>query len=205
MQLIPLLEANPGITYKYDYKLGYPTLIEGILAENHNNSDPAKAVYKFLELYKGIYGLNDLRAELDVTRINRDEIGAMVEFRQMYKGIPVSGGGMRAFFNRSGDLYRIKAALHPDIDISTVPTFNRTKAINLVLKDLQLPPNFTGKEPVVGYPEAPSASLAVYSDKDGYHLIWVVWIHLERSIWQYLVDAASNAILNKEERPRYIQ
>ncbi|KXI27145.1 M4 family metallopeptidase [Paraglaciecola hydrolytica] len=102
-----------------------------------NKADITKA---FLRSYGSAFGVQDVDTELSVIGTTRDASGTEHStFKQLYKGIPVFGGELRAHFNSQGEMVVVNGNFLSNIKVATTPKLSSTlaakKAIFWVSRD----------------------------------------------------------------------
>ena len=78
---------------------------------------------QFLREYSSVFGLRDPDAELQLGREQADELGSRhLSFYQMYRGVPVFAGVLRAHLDSTGALTSVNGLVIPNIDLDPTPT-----------------------------------------------------------------------------------
>ncbi len=198
---------------KIDSLTGTPQQLAGEeLFLNQSKTDPVEAIYEFLELNKGIFGINQGKKDFKLVFSHKDPLGDQVQLKQVYKGIEVWNGRMKVNFDRSGKLSSIVVLgrICPDINISPLPTVDSSKATAIAIQDLkEIPveesPYYYGKSFYPGKNEKDTPSLIncglfVGLFNEEYRLVWIVRVerpHVLGFRWEYWIDAQSGTILQK--------
>ena len=80
-------------------------------------SDSTKA---FLRSYGSAFGVKDVETELSLVATTRDMAGSEhLTFKQLYQGVPVFAGELRAHYNTQGELIVVNGNFLSDIKVST--------------------------------------------------------------------------------------
>lgn len=183
--------------------------------------DPVDMAYEFLELNKEKLGIKNPREELTVGRVERDPVGAMVLFNQVYKGVPIAGSDIRAFFTREGDLRDIEGDYHYDINLLTTPSVDSGSAVKVATDDYK---SHVAK--VIG-PEKPfivSSKFFHSTERERLYLTWAVKLYPKWKVmilktspsdstigadapWvtDYYINAVDGSILYKQTHPTEIE
>ncbi|HXF48889.1 MAG TPA: hypothetical protein VNL73_05630 [Verrucomicrobiae bacterium] len=174
-----------------DTAIGIAFSFQGTVLKKFATTDPIEMIYEFLETYKKMIGLDDPRSELKVKLRGR-----RMEFQQEYKGVKVSGGGLRASITPTGKI-DFDGSFHTEINISAVPKIDSVAAIRKALIDLKFPTDYQSMEKR----GSPSASLIVFPFDKKYYLAWLVEIYVDHSPVgrEYYIDALSGRIIHRTE------
>jgi Zn-dependent metalloprotease len=96
----------------------------------------AKAA-SFLENYKSVFGLESPASELAAKGETRDALGAThLSFNQVYQGVPVFAGVLRAHFAKDGSLVAVNGNVVPNISLDTRPTWTADEASRVALAEI---------------------------------------------------------------------
>lgn len=199
-------QGHPGVESSPNPVTGVPEYIYGDLSKGQTKSDPVEAAYEFLEQNKDLYGITDPREELKVKGVAKDKFGAMVDLKQVYRGVDIYQAGMSVHFTSSGKLKGITGGFGQVGNLSTTPTIDSNAATQIAKRDLNYTDESEKKqkefEAIIGSNRSPvNASLVLASFQNQYHLIWIVDLTRMAApggTWVYWVDAHKGAILNKE-------
>jgi Zn-dependent metalloprotease len=83
---------------------------------------PRSKALGFFARYGGLLGIRDASAELVRTSSFVDRYGSThLSYRQVYRGVPVFGGVLRAHFDARSDLTAVNGVFVPDIRLGTKP------------------------------------------------------------------------------------
>lgn len=173
-----------------------PTFIEGDLTPLNAQSDEKENTYLFFEQNRELYRMLDPRDELQVKRIETDDLDMThVRLNQIYKGIEVYGVEMISHFTSSGGLRSVNGKYIPGIDVSVVPDIDPDQAERTALSDISS--NNTIPHPTVTKPR-----LTIYPFQDDLYLAWLVEIsvHSPPGRWEYFIHAKTGDVIHKANR-----
>jgi cysteine-rich repeat protein len=86
---------------------------------------PVERATSFLRRHGGAFGIRSVDEELELVRSFRDGHGlAHVDYRQLYRGVPVFGGELRAHFRPDGTMLAINGVFVPQIALETTPALS---------------------------------------------------------------------------------
>jgi hypothetical protein len=207
----------PGVELHANPVTGVPEHLYGDLSKNQTQSEPVEATYEFLEQNKDLYGITNPRDELKVQGVAKDKYGAMVDLKQVYKGVDIYRAGMSVHFNSAGKLKGITGGFAQISDLSTTPSIDFLSAIGIAKREL----NYTAEDErraVEKWGNIPTpqgmkqakppvnARLFVVSFKGEYRLVWIVGLRRAETVgtWEYWIDAHTGQILHKANRMRRI-
>lgn len=190
------IQTHPGKHY-FDRSLGISTALEISLKEKLPCSLEEKylvnLIYRYLEVYKDMFGIERPRQELKAVGFESVRGGKSVHFQQYYKGLPVYRLEITNFlthFTPTGTLQLGASPFHPDLEISTTPEISKESATEIVKHDLQ--PIFETVKLRMN-----EMKLVVYPLKGKYYLAWHTFTHQ----WHYFVDAHTGSIIMKNWIP----
>ena len=117
------------------------------LSSQSVGSPEAKAESFFTE-YTGLFGLRSVPAELKLVDSRIDSLGTTrVTYQQVYRGIPVFAGVLRAHVNSDGQLTTVNGVYVPDIAVPSRPTVEAAQAGQVALAHAALPAPDRSPEP----------------------------------------------------------
>jgi Zn-dependent metalloprotease len=164
-------------------------------------SDDAKKnrTVQFLNQYRGVFGLTSVTTELGEARVARDGQGAThLTYKQVYQGVPVFGGELKAHFSPAGELTAVNGTFIPGIAVDASPTRSAEQAsstaISAVTADL-------GRKV-----KALSATATLVVFREGLakgepganHLAWQVEVGNKADVREFVyVDAHSGKIIDR--------
>lgn len=154
---------------------------------------------RFLSSYGGLFGLGDAKSELGAARFTTDQQGrARIAYPQVYQGVPVFAGGLRAHFDAASNLVAVSGTFIPGIDVAPTPTRSAAEAVRAatarVLADLGRPARLRAAAPV----------LMVFRDglakgvPGANHLAWQVEVGNRVDVREFVyVDAHTGKVIEK--------
>lgn len=158
-----------------------------------------------LNSMQAILGLNNPSQELQLKKIERDNLGfAHIKLSQVYQGIPVYASEMTLHFSPSNDII-MTGRYQPTPNLSTIrPSLDVDAAIQLAMNELANEVHVRelteAEQELLNY-VAPQSQLVIY-EKKGFlsqqKLAWHLVIRpnlLHR--WEYMIDANTGEILNE--------
>ena len=158
---------------------------------------PEKAAAFFRE-YGSIFGISDLDAELKMEGTVPDKTGgAHVVYRQLYQGVPVFAGVLKAHFNSRKNLRVVNGTYVPRIELNPVPSRSAEEASSAAIANVAV--------------DKPSARLsarrtALYVFRAGLargvpgpnHLVWEVEVGNGTDVREFVyVDAHSGKVVDR--------
>ncbi|MCI0531504.1 MAG: hypothetical protein L0Y74_06105 [candidate division Zixibacteria bacterium] len=161
--------------------------------------EPVEMALRFFELNQERYHIRNPREELvyQGTRGSKLSGKNRVDFKQVYRGVPVDAGA-RVWFDRNGNLESVKVTYYDITDLSTAPSISSAVAESLAISHL----GFPKKTKIIKNDEY-FTNLAIWRDNNGkFHLIWVVWVDQEEGLhaWKYYVDAHDGTVLERVDQ-----
>ena len=188
------LRTAPSVTTYLENDNGTPAYVSGQLAEKVARGTEIAAAYRFFEDNKGAYRMAEPGRELEVQRIDVDELGMRhVRMRQEYEGLPVIGGELVVHFTEKNVLRAVNGSYVPELDLDVAPRLSSSDAASLAAKDLE---SFFGK----GRADEPTLVIFPWEGTD--YLAWRLFMHSDTPMgrWEYFVDAATGDIVYKANR-----
>jgi Zn-dependent metalloprotease len=77
---------------------------------------------EFFAAYGSVFGVSNSGAELEETRVARDRQGGThLVYRQLYRGLPVFAGELRAHFDAADELVAVNGTFVPEISVDSTP------------------------------------------------------------------------------------
>ncbi len=159
---------------------------------------PREKSAAFLNEYAGIFGLQDVERELALGREQGDEIGGRhLSYYQVYRGVPVFAGVLKAHFNDGGELTAINGNVVPNIELDVTPSRAATEAsataIAAVRKDNKGREVFARSGVLMVY--RTGLAQGVVGEN---HLAWQFEVGNDTDIREFVyVDAHSGAIVDR--------
>lgn len=136
-------------------------------------------------------------SELGKAEISEREGFKIVEYQQVYEGIPVERAKVKCDVTDKGELTDIVLNYYSNINLDSVPAITRETALELVKEDLGLEESPDSE---------PTVELVIFPDYDGeYYLTWKVRISCQDPLgdWFYFVDAKTGEIIHRYDNIRY--
>ena len=166
-----------------------------------DGATPADRARDFLRRHGGVFGVRDADAELDLAGTWTDGLGQThVRFVQVYRGIPVFAGELRAHTDRQGRLVEVHGSFVPWLDLDPRP---------------RLTPDEAGERAVArvrdDLPNAGAGALAVRGSRllvfetglvqrvpGEAHLAWEIEVGNGADVREFVyVDAATGKVLDR--------
>lgn len=149
---------------------------------------------QYLETHKDEYGLADPAKDLTESRVSIDKHrSATIRYDQIYKGIPVAGGGMIIFI-RGGRVDRILNHLKKGIDLDIVSAMTKEQALDIALRKF---------EPLCDSVEIHKTQYFIMkgSREDKIHLTWYVVLRCTTKLEAraYHIDALTGEIFAEND------
>ncbi len=185
---------GPNWTVKWHGDRNIPRRISGKhdLGRVIKDKDDAEAVAKeIITDSKDLLGIDDI-ADLKLKRVYEDKFGFIIEYEQLYKGIPVYRGEVRITLGKN-IFEGIGNNFYPDINISTTPKITREEAVRVAVQNTKL--NLTANQT-----SEITNSTYLYivpisnENKTVYHLTWRVTFKGA----YFFIDAYDGKIVYKE-------
>lgn len=99
---------------------------------------PAQKAAAFFEQHADAFGMRNPGAELSLARTSTDRTGmTRLDYAQVYEGVPVFAGVMKAHFDASGALRTVNGTFVPEINVSPVPRLTAGAAGRTALARVQ--------------------------------------------------------------------
>jgi Zn-dependent metalloprotease len=129
-------------------------------------------VTQFLTDYGGVFGVRDVSAELVQVGAFADQYGGShAIYQQVYNGVPVFAGELRAHQNAQGQLTAVNGTFVPDINVNTIPALSAedaaSRAIADVLANLPKDDNLTGASLSISAADLSVQANTLYVYRDG--------------------------------------
>lgn len=167
---------------------------DAVLVRDDATQDATRRALTFLENYGALMGIHNPAAELDVTKVVQDEVGAThVRMEQRYRGLPVFGAEIVVHMDDRG-ITALNGTYVPAIELSTSPTLSSAAASRIALGAVA--------KTTDGELTATTPALFVYRSGllEGFygenHLAFAVEVIGEGLRQQVWVDARSGTVLN---------
>ena len=156
---------------------------------------PEQASRAFLNDHRAIFGIENIREELQIARSNESKDGrSRVQFQQMYQGLPVINSGYLVARNAEGAIHYVSGDYYPDIQVNTSPRLRARDVVDITQSDLGGASSFSVRQEPV---------LSVFIDTSGEELAasLAYETRAERrnpiEAYKYVVDAHSGEVLQK--------
>lgn len=101
------------------------------------STDAAKqaAAMQFLKDYSALFGISNVTEELAAAGVTKDAHGGThVSYKQVYRGLPVLGGELKAHFDAADNLVATNGTFIPNITVSPTPSRSAGEATGIALK-----------------------------------------------------------------------
>ena len=99
---------------------------------------PAQKAAAFFGQYADAFGIRDAAAELKLARTSTDKTGMThLDFAQVYEGVPVFAGVLKAHFDAAGALRTVNGTFVPEINVSPVARLTAGAAGRVALVRVQ--------------------------------------------------------------------
>lgn len=188
------LKADKAVTTYRETDQGIPVYVEGALSTEKALGNEAEITIGFFEKNKGAYKMAAPAEELEITKIESDNLGMRhVRISQQYQGVRVLGGNLIAHFDTSGQLKTVNGYYYHDIELDVTPAITSSAAVNNASNNLK---SFFGE----GNPGDPE--LVVFPWQEQYFLCWRLFLYSDTPMgrWEYLVDAKNGDIIFSANR-----
>jgi Zn-dependent metalloprotease len=154
---------------------------------------------QFISSYASLFGVTNAATELAAARMSKDQQGrSHITYRQVYQGVPVFAGELRAHFDSADNLTSVNGNFIPGIDVSTTPAKTALEAGNAatarVLADLGRSVRLTTSTPALMiYREGLAKGVTGAN-----HLAWYVVVGNGTDVREFVyVDAHSGKVIDK--------
>jgi Zn-dependent metalloprotease len=153
---------------------------------------------QFLKDYSGLFGITDVASELAAPRVDKDRQGGThLSYRQMYRGVPVFGGELKAHYDATNNLTVANGTFVPNIAVSATPSVPADDAARIATKrvigDLGKSVKLSTKSTLMIYREG--LAQGVPGDS---HLAWEVVVGNGVNVRDFVyVDAHSGQVIEK--------
>lgn len=110
-----------------------PAQAPGSLSPMTSGSSQGKAA-AFFNAYGSIFGIRDARAELKLDRTNEEASGEIhLTYNQVYRGLPVFGGVLKAHFDKQGQLRVVNGTFIPGLNLNPQPSRSAEEAASVAI------------------------------------------------------------------------
>lgn len=195
--LLSLRQRSPEVIWRFDDNNCIAT-IEGENLTAPSQEEPVEIALKFIEEHSALFRLENPREELEVNRLETDELGLThIRFDQVYDGLKVRSCQLGVHLRSDGSVYYFNGTYFPTPDINTVPFFTLQEGIEIA-KEHYLQ---RGKTSIVDA----TGELMIFShDGETFHLVWQVMLQGESLIdsYEYYIDAHDGDVLHFVTRIR---
>jgi Zn-dependent metalloprotease len=102
-----------------------------------DGATPAQRATDFLARHGSVMGISDPATELDAPDVRVDRYGTTrVSYHQVYRGLPVFAGVVRAHFDANGELTAVNGTFVPGIDVDPRPMRHEAEASAIAVADV---------------------------------------------------------------------
>lgn len=173
----------------------------GVVSRAGGSTEAAKRERstQFLASYGSAFGVSNVAAELAVSRVETDHLGAThFNYKQVYKGVPVFGAELKTHFDAAGQLVVVNGTFIPDISVETRPSRSAEEAGRTALGRVQadlgrVARNLTVKPTLMVYREG--LAKGVPGDN---RLVWQVEVGNRADVRDFVyVDAHTGKVVDK--------
>jgi Zn-dependent metalloprotease len=162
----------------------------------------------FFNEYGSIFGLRDARAELRALGARQDAAGGShLSYEQVYQGVPVFAGVLRAHFNAANELTAINGTVIPNLALATTPRLTAERAAELAIAEVLARPATQQSKPVHLAAEDLKLGrnqLAIYRTglvqgiAGTNHLVYALEVTDERAVREFVyIDANSGKLVDR--------
>lgn len=107
--------AGSTLTIEWSSDTGRPSYIGGKLTRPSKHT-PEWIVFGFLNKYRALYGIRDVRSQLRLEGVERQANGAKVYLRQVMFGIPVWEDQLTVALDAKGVVREVAGSIYPDLE-----------------------------------------------------------------------------------------
>jgi len=181
---------------------GMPTFIKGNLTPKglksistgqvSNNAN--EQTFLFFEENRELFQMVDPRKELNIARIDTDNLGMThVKLKQMWQGVEVYGSEMIAHFTPTGELSILNGEFLAGIDVPVLPKITAQEADSIVLSKTES----IGEKPVLT-----KTQLVIYQYNAEFYLAWLIElsVHNPAGRWDYFINSKNGTEIYKANR-----
>jgi Zn-dependent metalloprotease len=166
-----------------------------------DGATPAGRATDFFARHGSVLGISNPAIELDAPDVRVDRYGTTrVSYRQVYRGLPVFAGVVRAHFDADGELRAVNGTFVPGIGIDPRPTRHEAEASAIAVADVlsRLP------APLAAPVEPRASRLVIYRSglvqrvEGRDHLTWEVEVGNDHDVREFVfVDAHTGKIVDR--------
>ena len=215
------LKANLGdqaVSARWDKKSGsIDTVFD--FASAPSALDPESAARSFIETNAALFGISDI-GTLRLKSSHEALGGHLLYFEQTYNGIPVVGSGVGVVMDGERRVKMVSGPYQRDLQVNTTPSLDGAAAVAKAQADLarfqvqwvpgvaeKLTPALDLLASQLGPMATPRPHLQVFPTADGPRLVWKFYMFSRNpfGFFKYYVDAASGAVLLREDTVKYQQ
>ncbi len=154
---------------------------------------------RFLNQYAGLFGISSVGSELAAPRVVTDAQGAThLTYKQVYRGVPVFAGELKAHFNPSGELTAVNGNFVPEITVDPTPSRTAEQAAATAIRAVQ--PDLLRKTK----PLTAKTTLMIFREglaqgvPGDNHLAWQVEVGNKADVREFVyVDAHTGKIIDR--------
>ncbi len=173
---------------------GIPTFVSGDLRDKVVKGTELNAVHDYFKLNKDLYQISSPTDELQLRKIEVDDIGMThLKLQQQYNGLDVIGSEILAHFKNDGTMTAVNGNYMPIKEMSVIPQVLPVDAITRAEDDLRI--DFGEGVPT-------DAKLTIFPWKKETYLAWHFFIisDVPMGRWEYFIDANTGDIIFKANR-----
>ena len=201
------LEANSVTPFRveWDEVLGTVSRLEGLEVEPTGTEDVDRAK-TFLREYRDLFLLADPDAELSLRSSQRGLSGTHVRFDQMFRGLPVDGGGISVHLNHDGVVFLVQNFTFPRVAVETViPSLEAEAAVTITRRAFN-EARFLGEESVELVILANRGMIRNQNWERAYRLAFRVILPLRKPSERLacFIDAESGKLIRRRNLLRYV-
>jgi thermolysin len=188
------LDKGQDILIYSEHPSGIPEFVSGTLSKSSQNGAEIATVMNYFEENRSVYRMKQPSSELDLKRIDEDQLGMThLRFQQTYKGVRVFGRDMIAHFSDDGVLKTVNGFYEAGLELEVLPTVSAEMAVDEARDDLI---GFFAR----GTPGEPE--LVIFPWDGNIYLSWRLFLTTDEKMgrWEYFIDANSREIIFKANR-----
>ncbi|MCP4703019.1 MAG: hypothetical protein GY865_00290, partial [candidate division Zixibacteria bacterium] len=185
------LTGNMSVSIYHENESGIPNFISGTLSNQTTSGAEVATAIKFFEGNRSAFNMKNPATDLDLKRIDIDQMGMRhLRFQQMYNEIKVIGGDLITHFSTDGVLKTVNGNYESKINLNTNVSILPDNAVNIAVSDLE---SFFAK----GIADVPE--LVIFPWDDTNYLCWRFFVKTSAKMgrWEYFVNAKNGTIIFK--------
>jgi hypothetical protein len=221
LQALDRLKSSLGdrsVTARWDQTTGTLDVLYDF-ASAPSAADPETAARSFIAANAGLFGVSDtgtLRLKSNVEALG----GNLLYFEQTHAGLPVFGGGLGVVMDGQRRVKMVSGPYHPNLSLATTPNLDAPAALAAAQSDLArysiewtpaiaavMNPAMDVLEAELGILATPRPELNVVPTTEGARLAYSFYVFSRNPFgyFHYQIDAATGAVLAREDQVRYQQ